>query len=142
MGRPRKNLSPEEMIINQSDDLIGGEIEVQPVESLIQTDAFTIREDENFFPVEEPVEVVSAPIREHVEPISLNGWREIDTATLSGMPYFISEKPDGEGVLAYYRRTRAFANAAKRWKEVGKFVDFTTGADIKFEPVYCRNRFN
>lgn len=67
-------------------------------------------------------------------------WRDIDSGATSGMPHYVSDKPKGEGTLAHFRRTRAFAN--KRWNEVGKFVDFMTGVDLPFEPKYCRNRFN
>lgn len=73
--------------------------------------------------------------------IDMSRWREIDSSARSGLPYFVSNTGIGDGILAFYRRTRAFANASKRWQHTGKFVDFITGADLVFQPLYFRNRF-
>ncbi len=66
-------------------------------------------------------------------------WREIDSGATSGMPHYVSDTAIGDGTLAFFKRTRAFAN--KRWTEVGKFVDYMTGVDLKFTPKFCRNRY-
>ncbi len=73
------------------------------------------------------------------------GWNLLETEIVlkqpprNGMPIFLSETGDGEGVLGFWKRTRAFNG--KRYEETGKWVDFQTGANIFFKPQYWKARF-
>ena len=75
----------------------------------------------------------------------LNGWNTLDTEIVlqqpprNGMPVFLSSKPDGEGTLAFWKRTRAFNG--KRYDKTGKWVDFQTGMSLVFQPRYWKARF-
>jgi hypothetical protein len=74
------------------------------------------------------------------DPAEAHGdWKPMESAPMGGLSCFISNKPEGEGTLAFYKRTKAFKG--KRWEEIGKWVDHVTGADIAFKPVYWRERF-
>lgn len=77
----------------------------------------------------------------------LNGWNLIDSDILiklpprNGLAVKVSETPSGAGVVVYWRRLRAFANATKRWQENGCWCSFHTGQKIDFEPKYWKDRF-
>lgn len=128
MGRPRQHhfIDPETMPASEAVSIVvGGEA------------------TENF-PAEDVTTVTSqAPevekVHEKITSLKDTRWRDIDSGATSGMPHYVSDTGTGDGTLAIYKRTRAFAN--KRWKEIGKFVDFMTGVDLPFEPKYCRNRY-
>lgn len=120
MGRPRKNQ-------DDSSDLLGDDNQYSTSETIVESS----QGGPPSITVEEPKKLV----------VDMSRWREIDSSARSGLPYFVSDTAIGDGILAFYRRTRAFANAAKRWKNTGKFVDFTTGVDLIFQPLYFRNRF-
>ena len=93
---------------------------------------------------ESPIE---EKIHQLVDNASLNGWHPIDTEIVlqmpprNGMGVKLSETPDGDGVLAMWKKTRKFANTTHRWAESGKWVDFHSGMDISFTPKYWKDRF-
>lgn len=68
-------------------------------------------------------------------------WSDIETSARNGMPIYISETGEDEGVLSYWKKTRTFSNPIKRWVEQGKWVDFMSGQDIKFHPNFWRERY-
>lgn len=76
---------------------------------------------------------------------ALHGWNSIDTEIIlkqpprNGMPVRLSETPNGEGILAFWKRTRAFNG--KRYAETGKWTCFQTGMNLSFEPKYWKERF-
>jgi len=77
---------------------------------------------------------------------SVAGWHSIDTEIVlkmpprNGMPVKLSEIPEGDGVVGYWKKTRKFANATHRWQESGKWIDWFTGMDINFTPKYWKER--
>lgn len=92
---------------------------------------------------ESPVE---QKIHQLVDTASLNGWQPIEsdsniTPPRNGMAVRLSETPAGDGVVAFWKRERAFANATKRWQEHGVWRDFHTGAKVDFEPKYWKERY-
>lgn len=76
-----------------------------------------------------------------------NGWNLIEedisikSPPRNGLPVRLSEKPEGDGILAFWKRLRAFANSTKRWQETGAWFDFHNGQQISFEPKYWKERF-
>lgn len=90
----------------------------------------------------QPEEVFSNPDSGlESEDHSSYGWEDIGKAPRNGVGCFVSEKPTGEGVLVFWKKTRAFANATHRWEDYGKFVDFLTGVDLNFKPLFYKPRF-
>jgi hypothetical protein len=79
--------------------------------------------------------------------IALNGWHPLDTEVVTetpprnGIPVKVSESTEGDGIVVFWKRLRAFANATKRWQECGAWIDFHTGMKIAFEPKYWKERF-
>lgn len=70
-----------------------------------------------------------------------NKWYPIDSASRNGTPIYLSEDGSDNGILGYWKKIRAFANATKKWEETGKFYDFMTGFPLNFTPKYWRSRF-
>lgn len=93
---------------------------------------------------ESPIE---EKIHELVENSLLNGWNIIEPDVVlnspprNGIPIRLSEEYNGEGVLAFWKKERAFANSTKRWEEHGVWRDFYTGMVISFKPKYWKERF-
>lgn len=69
------------------------------------------------------------------------GFLPINTALRNGLPLYVFENATSEGKLAFWKRTRAYANATHRWEETGKWIDFVTGGDISFVPRLWKPRF-
>lgn len=105
-------------------------------------------------PVEEKIHVLVEQQRvflgepSFVEISQLNGWHpitELDTVVTlpprNGNPVCLTQSLDSKGVIAFWKRERAFANATKRWQEHGVWRDFNTGMKIDFEPKYWKERF-
>lgn len=73
-----------------------------------------------------------------------NGWKSIDSDIIlhelprNGMPVRLSEFPEGNGTLSFWKRTRSFQ--AKRWQDTGKWCDFMTGSTLIFDPKYWKGR--
>lgn len=87
----------------------------------------------------------SAPVSVVRNVKSNNFWNSIDTEVVlkqpprNGMPIYLSEIDGGEGILGFWKRTRAFNG--KRYEETGKWVDFQSGMSIPFQPNYWKERF-
>lgn len=71
----------------------------------------------------------------------LHDWHLIDTASRNGLPIHLTDDQSKSGVLGFWKKTRTFANATKKWEETGKFYDFITGFQLNFTPKYWRERF-
>lgn len=87
--------------------------------------------------------ITESPVEQKIHVLMdkpINGWYHIDSASKNGMPIRLSEKPEGDGTIAFWKRTRAFN--AKRWQETGKWEDFITGGAIPFGPKFWRPRFD
>lgn len=97
----------------------------------------TFKSEDDFSDLVGDDQETAHPDPDSIEPTG--DWRPIDTAPIGGLPCFISNEAEGEGVLAFYKRTRAFRG--KKWEEIGKWVDNLTGVDIAFKPVFWRERF-
>lgn len=70
-----------------------------------------------------------------------NGWQPISTVSRNGFPVKITDDPSKEGVIAFWRKTRAFANATHRWEETGYWTDSTKGTNINFEARWWKDRY-
>lgn len=84
------------------------------------------------------------PSHESISDLAINipnGFHSIDTASRNGTPIRLFDRPEGEGTIAHWKKTRAFANATKRWEETGKWIDFMTGATVDFVPKFWKERF-
>lgn len=68
-----------------------------------------------------------------------SGWKSIETAPHNGLPTVVSENGYNDGVVAFWKRSRAFV--AKRWKESGYWCDNGTGLKVDFIPQYWKERF-
>jgi hypothetical protein len=93
-----------------------------------------------------------SPIEEKIKQLAVRksmgeGWKSVDAQSVielpprNGMPVKLSQDGTDDGVIAFWKRTRAFANATKRWVETGAWYDFQTGARVAFEPRYWKERF-
>jgi len=114
----------------------------------VQSDAQSV-DMTTISPIEEKIQQLieeSRPVENVIDHIDENGWHIVDTEIViqipprNGTPIRVSETVTGEGILAFWRRTRAFANATRRWSDSGKWVDFSTGLDLKFVPKYWKPR--
>lgn len=83
-------------------------------------------------PVEQKIQVMMD------EPV--NGWLNIQSASRNGMPIRVSLTSDGEGIVAFWKRTRSFH--AKRWQETGLWCDFITTIPLDFDPIFWKPRFD
>ena len=142
------------------------EISLQ-LEELHESDVVTDIPEENFSPAIEPVEpvepevqlpiVAPSPVQEKieelveaakVEPEQLNGWfllkpddHPSDLPPRNGMPLRLSLDVDSEGTLAFWKKTRAFANSTKKWETTGSWCNFLTGLPVDFTPKYWKSRY-
>lgn len=104
-------------------------------------------EDKIHVLMEQPRVYIAEPQKVEVSPVAQHGWKSINTEVVlelpprNGIPVYLSETPEGDGVLVFWKRVRAFANSTKRWQETGIWVDHNTGAKVSFEPKYWRERF-
>ena len=95
-------------------------------------------------PEESPAE---QKIEELVEAANLNGWHNIETEVVLELPpkngtaVYVSDKPSGQGTLVVWKKTRACANATRRWEATGVWIDFVSGIPIAFKPKYWKERY-
>lgn len=89
-----------------------------------------------------------SPIEKKIHELAdVSGWKHIHTEIVlqmpprNGIPVRLSTTPEGDGVLAIWKKTRKFANPTHRWEESGKWVDFQSGMDISFKPNYWKERY-
>lgn len=99
-------------------------------------------------PIEEKIHALVEQEKEEKPQVELNGWHSIEkdchTANkppLNGMPVRLSEKTDEEGIIAFWKKTRAFANTTKKWEISGIWCNFNTGLPVRFEPKYWKERY-
>lgn len=111
-----------------------------------------LKEDIQESPIEEKIYDLMAEQLRRIEPEGdnssnsdrMNGWNDIENTAIlhglprNGMPVRLSVSPHGEGVLAFWKKTRAFH--AKRWQETGVWCDFFTGVLLNFIPKYWKPR--
>jgi hypothetical protein len=71
-----------------------------------------------------------------------NGWEPIETVPHNGFPVRITDSPEKEGVIAFWRKSRAFANATHRWQETGFWTDSIAGTNINFVPKFWKDRYS
>lgn len=78
-------------------------------------------------------------IEQSPEPIGMvNGWLVITDAQLNGDQFIVSDKPEGEGELAFFRKTRRLQNS--KWIGSGKWSDTVSHQTLTFEPKYYREK--
>lgn len=96
-------------------------------------------------PVEEKIQCLVEQERvfysepQTIEISDLNGWQHIATAPIGGLTVHINNMPHGEGIDAFFKRTRVFNG--KHYVETGIWVDHMTGVKVPYEPKYWRPRF-
>lgn len=144
-GRPKRHLEESHHFHAASDaklviDDVTEETLIAEIEEIVENPALVM-----------PVAYIESPVEEKIQElvaeslVNLNGWQSLDAevavqiAPRNGMAVRLSETPDGDGVLGFWRRTRAFNG--KRYAETGKWIDFHTGTDISFQPKYWKERF-
>jgi hypothetical protein len=131
------------------DDLLGEDTEEEASISENETEAVNtsndkLKQDKPFFDeIKELDKVIEQANSSEIskEKIVDKRWIPIDGSARTGTQVFVSDKPEGEGVLSFWKKTRAFANNMKRWQDYGKFVDALTGYDLPFKPEFFRHRF-
>ena len=101
-------------------------IKKQVVQQVIEEDVPALLEKE---------EVVSreSKLREDIA-----DWQPIATAPRNGKQILVSDGTKDNELLAYWRRTRAFANATHRWEETGFFHNPITNAKVAFDSLYWK----
>lgn len=67
-------------------------------------------------------------------------YEPISSAPRNGTIIFISETGKDKGEAAFWKKTRAFANATHRWEETGFFVHNITNLPVSFKPAFWRMR--
>lgn len=117
---------------------------------------------EDFIPEEKPEEPKSEPLDDVVEnpPLEIvspivveepeedkiveseisHSWQPISTVLHNGLPVKLTDDPNKTGTIAFWRKTRAFANATHRWEETGFWTDGITGKTISFIPLWWKDR--
>ncbi len=93
--------------------------------------------------VSEPVQESKAlPPKEESRPPAeklqnVVGWKPIDTAEKDFRKRIkVSAKPEGEGTLVYWKKTREMINF--QWVPAGKWADSLTHRSLNFEPKYWK----
>jgi hypothetical protein len=66
----------------------------------------------------------------------VNGWLEITDAQKNGDQLVVSEQPKGDGVLAFWRKTRKMEHF--KWIESGKWSDTISHQTLAFEAKYYK----
>jgi len=158
-GRPKTKHLENEHHYRTSDDASAAgaptaAAEPQSIEAMVENPTPPVSATSTESPVEQKIHVLVEQQRvflgepQTIEISQLNGWHPImesDTVInlppRNGNPVRLAEKPDGEGVVAFWKKERAFANATKRWQEHGVWRDFYTGMKIDFEPKYWKERY-
>jgi hypothetical protein len=80
-----------------------------------------------------------APSTETVEPEKNRyDYHEINSAPRNGTLIIVSENGTDKGEIAFWKKTRAFANATHRWEETGFFVSNITNLPLSFKPKFWR----
>ena len=68
--------------------------------------------------------------------VLVNGWREITTGQQTGKTFLVGSDLDGEGVRAFWRKTRVLDHF--KWKLHGKWSDALTRTEVLPEPRYYK----
>ncbi len=74
------------------------------------------------------------------EQIASNNWKPIETVSRSGFPVKLTDDIEKPGVICFWRKSRAFANATHRWEETGFWTNSETGRNIEFIPTHWKDR--
>ena len=85
---------------------------------------------------EEKKNVIFKAADENVESSSEFVWHSITEEQKNGKSFFVAKNKDGNGTLAYWRRTRVMLHS--RWSLQGKWTETETRRDLEFEPLYYR----
>lgn len=79
--------------------------------------------------------------------LGLNGWSRIDSEDhilvqppRNGTSVRVSYTPNGIGIIAYWKKTRAFANPTRKWETTGVWCNFMTGTPLSSPPNYWKSR--
>lgn len=123
----------ESMIVDQENGSAGFLMADSPIEQKIHQ----MTEAEEFRMLQAKALVNASLAFEDV--IDENGWHPIETFPKGGLPIYVNNLSAGDGVLALWKRTRAFNG--KVWAETGKWVDYHTGEELSFKPRFWRGRF-
>jgi len=117
----------------------------EDVTGLVQMDSIALPEPDIIESEPEPavIEHTPSPAEQKIQKLvgePVNGWKHIESAARNGMPLRLSLAPEGDGIVAYWKRTRSFN--AKRWQETGIWCDFITTIPLAFSPLFWKPRFD
>lgn len=99
----------------------------KPLPEIIPEPILEIEQEEISLPIEE-VEIVTPKYE----------YSPIGTAPRNGTLIIVSGTQEDKGEIAFWKKTRAFANATHRWEETGFFVSNITNLRLSFTPKFWR----
>lgn len=142
-GKPlASNISSEEII----PPLHRSISEVLPIENeeidFFKTDSDDKSSEPILDPEPEPIkgpELIPETVPEPEQETDHN-WNPIQSAPRNGFPVKITDDIRKIGIVAFWRKSRAFANATHRWEETGFWTDSSTGRNIDFKPLWWKDR--
>lgn len=129
-GRPKKNENINENNIQEfSNKIPDNEGESSPlvVDEISDNSELTESLAPNFYNVSE-------------SPKAAHTWEPISSVPRNGTLVKLTRDPSEPGVLCYWRKSRAFANATHRWEETGFWTEVQTGKNIAFTPLWWKHR--
>lgn len=140
-GRPKKiqyEAAEEDRVQENSSESVGGAGESSAA-AVIEGVRVIPREIGRMgYTSEPPVMPTSEPVSE-IKPIY--NWEPISTVPHNGFPVKLTDDVSKPGVICFWRKTRAFANATHRWETTGFWVDSETSQNIKFTPLWWKDRY-
>lgn len=71
----------------------------------------------------------------------IHNWEPISSVPRNGFPVKLTDDVSLSGVVAFWRKSRAFANATHRWEETGFWTNSETGKNINFTPLWWKDRY-
>ena len=159
-GRPKKVIDEVQenstnIVQEDASDLLGGDNESpadtgsevansrdSDIERIITENLNAAKSTADYYP--EPVQETheQPEVQPDVDtPPDVNGWNPISTVPHTGFPVKITDDVRKEGVVAYWRMSRAFANATHRWESTGFWTESDNGRNIDFVPKFWKERF-
>lgn len=145
MARPRKiheekNMPTETFVTSLNDDLTEYHSALEAESSFTQTEIPN-------HPAAPKIEALGEMVPDQEEPDveeepadTAHTWEPIQTVLRNGFPVRITGDVRTSGVIAFWRKSRAFANATHRWEETGFWTDTNTGRNVDFKPLWWKDR--
>lgn len=155
-GRPKKiqeNVAPETnaVYVEQERVFFGEQSNLQGVSVISPGMGYTSEPDGyNILPANRDIPVMEEPFFESIDNLdsvleganskARHAWESIASAPRNGFPIKLTDDISNPGTVAFWRKSRAFANATHRWEETGFWTDSATGKNIDFTPTHWKDR--